>query len=384
MFGLICPIVEGIYKKSIKDLNNKSSIITLQGITHIVIEENNLDSKYSKEQLKKEAYKILKDNNLLSLPAAGVLYINYLDRNIIKLIPIVFVKKINTLFYETACGSGTVAIGIYVSYRRKKSVNLDIIQPSGNIIKVETIVDDKKIYQARISGKVIEYQKENFVKYQDLITVKMMNLKTCNEVFVDIPRRGKSVIGKYVTSLNEKEYSLVIRVRKKVLEKLLEVDKLLKEINADYQVMVVYGYRSMEKQIEYFNSEIEKYQKDFTKEIDLYEFVHEKIAVPSVSGHPTGGAVDVVIYNMKKKKIIDFGTKVHDFDDSKSYVYYTNISLKAQNNRLLLRKIMMQVGFAPYDGEWWHFSYGDREWAYYYKKKKYLYPQVGKSIVYKS
>ena len=50
---------------------------------------------------------------------------------------------------------------------------------------------------------------------------------------------------------------------------------------------------------------------------------------------------------------------------------------------VILRKIMLEVGFAPYDGEWWHFSYGDREWAYYYKKYKYLYPQVDKDIVYK-
>ncbi len=29
----------------------------------------------------------------------------------------------------------------------------------------------------------------------------------------------------------------------------------------------------------------------------------------------------------------------------------------------LLRRAMAQAGFAPFNGEWWHFSYGDREWA---------------------
>jgi D-alanyl-D-alanine dipeptidase len=37
---------------------------------------------------------------------------------------------------------------------------------------------------------------------------------------------------------------------------------------------------------------------------------------------------------------------------------------------------MTSVGFAPFDGEWWHFSYGDREWAYFYKKKNALYGQI--------
>ena len=224
--------------------------------------------------------------------------------------------------------------------------------------------------------------KENFVKYQDLITVKELDKDTCNEEFVKIPESGNKVIGRYITSLNEKEYSEIIRVRKTVLEMLNKVDTLLKEINSNYQILVVYGYRSMDKQVKFFNEEINKYKNDFDNELNLYEFVHEKIAVPTVAGHPTGGAVDVVIYDMNKNEIIDFGTKVHDYDDCKSYIYYDNISSSAKDNRMLLRKIMMQVGFAPYDGEWWHFSYGDREWAYYYKKDKYLYSQVEKDIVY--
>lgn len=34
-----------------------------------------------------------------------------------------------------------------------------------------------------------------------------------------------------------------------------------------------------------------------------------------------------------------------------------------KENRFLLQDLMLLVGFAPYYGEWWHFSYGDREWA---------------------
>ena len=224
--------------------------------------------------------------------------------------------------------------------------------------------------------------KDSFVRYQDLISINEVDKRTKKQKFVSIPSLGTSVIGRYVTDLNDLEYSPIIKVRKKVFEKLNEADKLLKEINSDYQLMVVYGYRAMEKQVKYFNEEIKKYRNSFDNQLDLYEFVHEKIAVPEVSGHPTGGAVDVVIYDMKKDTIIDFGTPVHDFNDSKSYIYYSKIREYEHNNRILLRKIMLKVGFAPYDGEWWHFSYGDREWAYYYNKKKYLYPQVNREDVY--
>ncbi len=223
---------------------------------------------------------------------------------------------------------------------------------------------------------------ENFVKYRDLLSINEIDNQTMNQKFVLLPESGNKVIGKYVTDLNELEYSPIIRVREEVFNKLNQADTLLKKINRNYQIMVVYGYRSMEKQVKYFNEEIKKYEKDFKNQIELYEFVHEKIAVPEVSGHPTGGAVDVVIYDMSKEEIIDFGTKVHDYNDFKSYTYYPKIKEFEHNNRILLRKTMMKVGFAPYDGEWWHFSYGDKEWAYYYKQNKYLYPQVDSKYVY--
>lgn len=226
--------------------------------------------------------------------------------------------------------------------------------------------------------------REYFVRYQDLININEVNKVTMNQKFVSIPTTSKKVIGRYVTDLNELEYSPVIRIRKQVLKRLNIADSLLKEVNSNYQLMVVYGYRAMEKQVKYFNEELNKYKKDFKDKLELYEFVHEKIAVPEVSGHPTGGAVDVVIYDMNKEEIIDFGTKVHDFDDFKSYVYYSKIREYQHNNRILLRKIMMKAGFAPYDGEWWHFSYGDKEWAYYYNKNKFLYPQVNKEDVYET
>jgi D-alanyl-D-alanine dipeptidase len=42
------------------------------------------------------------------------------------------------------------------------------------------------------------------------------------------------------------------------------------------------------------------------------------------------------------------------------------VSEEARRLRMTLREAMMSGGFAPFDGEWWHFSYGDREWAKYY------------------
>jgi D-alanyl-D-alanine dipeptidase len=49
------------------------------------------------------------------------------------------------------------------------------------------------------------------------------------------------------------------------------------------------------------------------------------------------------------------------------------ISKTAQQNRMLLLEIMQAQGFINYPTEWWHFSYGDRYWAYHQPVKQAIY-----------
>jgi len=108
----------------------------------------------------------------------------------------------------------------------------------------------------------------------------------------------------------------------------------------------------------------------------LLEEVHKFIAVPSVAGHPTGGAVDVTLVDNKTGLPIDMGSAYCDFDDINVYAKSPFISDEVKKNREILRKAMSSVGFAPFDGEWWHYSFGDREWAVYRGQSKYFYNQV--------
>jgi D-alanyl-D-alanine dipeptidase len=114
----------------------------------------------------------------------------------------------------------------------------------------------------------------------------------------------------------------------------------------------------------------------FKEPESLYEEVHRYIAVPSVAGHPTGGAIDVLLVDLNKKLFLDFGSKIYDFSEKKCYIFNPRITSTGKKNRLLLREIMLRNKFAPFDGEWWHFSYGDKEWAFYYKKNNAIYNQV--------
>ncbi len=84
---------------------------------------------------------------------------------------------------------------------------------------------------------------------------------------------------------------------------------------------------------------------------------------------------------------VDMGTGFDDFGKEAQTNYYETIpqdqispdDLKRRNNRRLLYKIMNSVGFLNYPGEWWHFSYGDQEWAANKKQNAALFGEVGLS-----
>ena len=173
-----------------------------------------------------------------------------------------------------------------------------------------------------------------------------------------------------------------IVVRATVYTKLLRAQEILQKRNPSYSLFVTYGYRSLEIQTSRFLKRLRQVSSTFFSDpISLYEEVHRSIAVPTVAGHPTGGAVDIVLTNPSTGAVLDFGSPQYDYSTKKYYVFDQTISRVAVQNRALLRNCMVDAGFAPFDGEWWHFSYGDREWAYYYKQKFAIYDQKSVSDV---
>ncbi|MEI7631962.1 MAG: M15 family metallopeptidase [bacterium] len=202
---------------------------------------------------------------------------------------------------------------------------------------------------------------------------------------IDIPvRENNESLVKIVTSdliktrqINPTNMTVLdsdIYIRESVAERLYRVAENLYAVSKNMSLDVVYGHRSLKVQTELF----EKYKKEYSKQysgVELLEAVQRSIAVPEVAGHPTGAAVDIRILN--RGVPIDMGTDIWEFIPD-SYTFSPFISKEAWNNRRLLRDLMKHDGFAPYDGEWWHFSYGDKEWAKYYNKPRALYKQVEK------
>ncbi len=115
--------------------NQPATLVDLGGIVHVVIDAP-FPENPEKYQTAHRA--ICKELHLENRDAVGVVWISR-SAGVVTMHPVVWVRAINTFFYETSCGSGTIAVGKTTNARR-------VIQPTGQVIEVE--VRENEIFLA--------------------------------------------------------------------------------------------------------------------------------------------------------------------------------------------------------------------------------------------
>jgi len=219
-------------------------------------------------------------------------------------------------------------------------------------------------------------KKVKIASYADRLAQKIIE---SNEPMVNITERFK---GKVVCVHNNPEMSKYtgddIWVRETVAQKLERVADSLSKKFPGYKLKVVFGFRHPEVQEFYFKRRIEILRPNnlHLSEPELEELADTMSANPKAAGHPTGGAIDATIVGPNGEEL-DMGTGISDFRDPekvKTFCEYLNPEQKG--NRQMLHDVLVEQEFAPYYGEWWHFSYGDREWAFFYDKLNAVYGQI--------
>lgn len=73
------------------------------------------------------------------------------------------------------------------------------------------------------------------------------------------------------------------------------------------------------------------------------------------SGHTRGSAVDLTLVDGTTHQEVDMGS-IFDFMDPRSWPDSPAVTPAQHANRMLLRDVMLQCGFEPYECEWWHFK----------------------------
>ena len=160
------------------------------------------------------------------------------------------------------------------------------------------------------------------------------------------------------------------------------LDKASKSLPKGYQFMLFETYRSEEKQISLWNIELEKNKQKYPEKNkeELDEITNLVIANPYKvgSGHQTGGAIDITLcYNGYP---IDMGSKYLETDNPKTKTDSEGLTPEQKKNRELLVSTLAKVGLVNYPLEWWHFSYGEHEWAVLTNQKSTLFAKTKRKL----
>lgn len=80
--------------------------------------------------------------------------------------------------------------------------------------------------------------------------------------------------------------------------------------------------------------------------------------IATQSSHSRGSTVDLTLLDMMTGKEVDMGTPF-DYFGELSHPDSHGVTQQQYDMRMLLQKIMVRNGFAPYECEWWHFTLED-------------------------
>ena len=154
--------VELPIKKTLEELIEEKegfTLIKIDGILMVIPNEKFANSYLAKlkenEAKTKQEIKIWTQKNIQTKEKAIGVMLFEKEKDAIKINPLVWVKDIDTMFYETACGSGSLAAAIWMfsKFQQKKT---KVVQPSGYTITVELKMKNDEMKKAVVSGMVKE------------------------------------------------------------------------------------------------------------------------------------------------------------------------------------------------------------------------------------
>ena len=139
---------------SIKADNHGNALVAMEGITHYVDFDADKIKGLTIEEVKEKARKQMTEMRIDQELACGIIYVKKI-KDQLSIHPIVYVRDADTLYYETACGSGTTALGLVLAKKEGRDIKeLPIIQPSGLTIKVTVSFNGKTFTYAQIQSSI--------------------------------------------------------------------------------------------------------------------------------------------------------------------------------------------------------------------------------------
>ncbi|MFT3969814.1 MAG: M15 family metallopeptidase [Micropruina sp.] len=133
------------------------------------------------------------------------------------------------------------------------------------------------------------------------------------------------------------------------------------------ELLIVEAFRSPARQRGYwdgYRSELRAHYPGLT-DPRLYHLATRWVAPPDVAPHCTGGAVDLTLCDADGVEL-DLGSPLDATPEQSSGGCFTaaQVPREAAANRAILVDALTDAGLVNYPTEWWHWSYGERYWAF--------------------
>lgn len=136
---------------------------------------------------------------------------------------------------------------------------------------------------------------------------------------------------------------------------------------AGVELLIVEGLRSPAWQRHYW----ENYRTELLAhypglpEDELYRLASRWVAPPELAPHCTGGAVDLTLCDTAGNEL-DLGSPLDATPEQSSGACFTATVVPGPGaaHRAVLVTALSGAGLVNYPTEWWHWSFGDRYWAF--------------------
>lgn len=215
----------------------------------------------------------------------------------------------------------------------------------------------------------------------DRAKLDAMTVQSSNEPFVTVPLAAqyhKVMIECHVGATPYGSVGDTLYLRATAAEKLCQAAHHLQELVGDqYRLLLTDAYRPLALQRQHFEHIKSILAQQGYTEAELYKHTVQLIADPAVlPPHTTGGTVDITLFDISQQKQVWLGTSVDAIDTKLIHTWHRDVAPAERKLRVLLYQVMTAAGFINHPLEWWHYSYGDTEWALHTGQLATLYNAV--------
>ncbi|MEM9162145.1 MAG: M15 family metallopeptidase [Cyanobacteria bacterium P01_F01_bin.4] len=214
-------------------------------------------------------------------------------------------------------------------------------------------------------------------------------IQECGDPLVPIPLNHFSIVNPHPYAALGAPYGAhsPYFLRQTVLERLIQAQVYLQDIQPGWQIQIFDAYRPLAVQqfmVDHTYDQLLRAQNldpqtlSVPEQQQLMAQVYQFWAPPSHAPatpppHSTGAAIDITLID-EQQQPIPMGSEIDELSERSypnHFASHTEPSgQRYHQHRTHLADIMHRAGFCQHPNEWWHFSYGDQLWAWSLRQRQ--------------